>query len=115
MSPLTNSAIGVDQWLSCDSILSLHNGLGDPLGSLASLRYDTNGNAPVALTPTEILMQNDSISNVGRPATQSILECSNNLPDGVDLSVLVDDVVCTAGWFECDVAKGIVSGTLPIV
>ena len=106
-STLTNDTIGVDQWLSCDSILSLHNGLADPLGSLASLQYDVKGNTAVVLSPTQILMQSDSISNIGRPATQSILQCSNNPSAGVDPSLLVNDVACTTGWLGCAFARGL--------
>jgi virginiamycin B lyase len=105
-STLTD-ANGVDQWLSCDSILSLHNGPADPLGSLDSLKYDINGNPAAPLNPREILTQSDAISNTGKFASQSILQCSDNPSAGADISLLVNDVACSGGSFDCFLARGV--------
>jgi len=87
-------SFGNDQWLSCTSILNLHNGF------LGPLQYTTNGSAVLALTPREILAQGDSISETVKLSNQSVLQCSTYDANG-NPSDLITDVVCTTGWLNC--------------
>lgn len=90
-STLTDTA-GNNQWLSCSSMVNLSNGF------LGPMQYLPNGSPVLPLTPTEILMQSDSVSDTVNPySNKSVLDCAT--------TDIINDVVCTTGWLKCDATK----------